>query len=139
MTRFGTDVFRFDLPGDTWVEQTVQVYTPPEDQSTAFMLARDERTDDPGADLETAIRIFPNSRLGEVELVQSKRSDVGPLDAKDTSFIIRSRLSADYMRVVSVGYYELELRFCWAGPASARESIDARAEHTMKSARFRRR
>jgi hypothetical protein len=142
MTRFSTDEFRFDLPGD-WMEGTTQVYLPegvePTGSTAGFAIGRSPRTEEPGQALDNVLRTLPKSPDIEVELLRSSPGKLGVLDAWDLGFVTRTRLSADYMRLVIVGYYDTELHFCWSGRAAEREAIDARADGTLGSVRFLRR
>ncbi len=137
MNRFGTDLFRFDLPGEDWVESTIQMYTPKGSDASVFMITRSDRVGEPGDLLDTALKNFPKSPDLELELVRSGPNKVGLLEAWDTGFVKRTQLSAEYIRFLSVGYYDRELHFCWAGPAAERVVIDERAERSKDTVRFR--
>jgi hypothetical protein len=139
MTRFAADAFRFDLPGDGWREESVQMFTPEGDDASAFMIGRRERAADAAQTIERALGSFPKSSVLEVELVRSEQIEVGALQGTDLGIISRAKTGADYMRLVIVPYYDEDLYLSWGGPAADRSAVDARAEHGLETMRFRRR
>jgi hypothetical protein len=137
MKRFGTDEFRFDLPGEGWRETTVHTFSPKDSDASVFTLSRSERAPELYDDLWSALRNFPKRPDIEIEVLGSGPNKVGPLDGWETGVLARSRRQAEYLRYVRVGYYDLDLHFCWAGPAAERAAIDERAERSMQTMRFR--
>jgi len=139
MTRFAADAFRFDLPGDGWREESVQFFSPEGDDASAFMIGRRERAADAAESIEHALASFPKSTFLEVELVRSEWIEVGALQGTDLAIIARAKTGADYMRLVILPYYDEDLYLNWGGPASDRTAVDARAERSLETMRFRRR
>jgi hypothetical protein len=139
MTRFAADAFRFDLPGNGWREESVQMFSPEGDDASAFMIGRRERAADAAETIERALASFPKSSVLEVELVRSEQIEVGALPATDLGIISRAKSGADYMRLVIVPYYDEDLYLSWGGPAAERATVDARAAKSLESMRFRRR
>lgn len=139
MKRFGTDQFRFDLPGDGWMETTIQTFSPKDSDASVFTLTRSARAPEGEGydDIWSALRDFPKRPDVEIEVLGSGPNKVGALDGWDTGILARTRRRAEYLRYVRVGYYDLDLHFCWAGPAADRAAIDERAERTMETVRFR--
>lgn len=139
MTRFAADAFRFDLPGDGWREETIQMFSPEGDDESAFMIGRRERAKDAAEAIERAFATFPKMSGLEVEMVRSEPVEVGSLQGTDLGIITRTKKGADYMRVVIVPYYDKDLYLNWGGPAAERSAVDARAARTLETVRFRRR
>jgi hypothetical protein len=140
MTQFVTRAFRFELPGDDWDELTVQLYSRTrDDDSTLFAIARTPLRDGGGVDAEEIVQKLPPRPDVEREIVRSERVEVGPQEAHDVSVVSRSLRSAEYFRIVCVAYFDLELTFQWTGPVAERGAIDARADRTLESLKFRRR
>lgn len=139
MRQFSTDDFRFDLPGQGWREETLQHFSPEGDDESAFMIARRERAPDAAEALTRTFAAFPKSAKLEVELVRSEEIQVGPLAGTDIGIIARTTKGADYMRVVIVPYYDLDLYLNWGGPAAQRAAIDGRAARALETVRFLRR
>lgn len=140
MTHFVTRAFRFDLPGNDWDELTVQLFSPTrDDDTTLFAIARTPLLEGSSVDAEEIVKKLPSRPDVEREVVRSERVEVGPQEAQDVSVISRTLRSADYFRLVCVAYYDLELTFQWTGPVAERASIDARADRTLESLKFRRR
>jgi hypothetical protein len=131
---FSTKAFHFELPGESWEEMTTHVFQPQAQDRTTFAINRQKGSAD--LDLAATMRETPSPYL-EREIVRSEHRHVGSLDAQDVSVIGRSRESADYHRVVLVSYYDVALSFQWAGPASARDAIDATVERSLETLRFR--
>lgn len=137
MNRFGTDEFRFDLPGEEWRETTIQTYSPKDNDASVFTLTRSARAPEGFDDIWGALRDFPKRPDVELEVLGSGPSKVGALDGWDTGLVARTHRRAEYVRYVRVGYYDQDLHFCWAGPAADRAAIDERAERAMETVRFR--
>lgn len=138
MKRFGTDAFRFNLPGDGWKEETLQHFSPEGNDESAFMIGRRERSVDAAESLERTFATFPKLDKLEVELVRSEEISVGSLPATDLGIVIRTTTGADYMRIVLIPYYDSELYLNWGGPAAERSAIDTRVARTLETMRFRR-
>jgi hypothetical protein len=140
VTHFVTRAFRFDLPGNDWDELTVQLFSPTrDDDTTLFAIARTPLLEGGTVDAEEIVKKLPPRPDVEREIVRSERVEVGPQEAQDVSVVSRTLRSADYFRLVCVAYYDLELTFQWTGPVAERASIDARADRTLESLKFRRR
>lgn len=140
MTHFVTRAFRFDLPGNDWDELTVQLFSPTrDDDTTLFAIARTPLLEGGTVDAEEIVKKLPTRPDVEREIVRSERVEVGPQEAQDVSVVSRTLRSADYFRLVCVAYYDLELTFQWTGPVAERAAIDARADRTLESLKFRRR
>lgn len=137
MSRFGTDEFRFDLPGEGWRETTIQTFSPKDSNESVFTLTRSARVPEGYDDFFSALRDFPKSPDIEIEVLGTGPNKVGPLDGWETGILARSRRRAEYLRYVRVGYYDQDLHFCWAGPAADRAAIDERAQRSMETVRFR--
>jgi hypothetical protein len=140
MTQFVTRAFRFELPGDDWDELTVQLYSPTrDDDGTLFAIARTPLPEGNVLDAEEIVRKLPPRPDIERVVVRSERVEVGPQEAHDVGVINRSFRSAEYLRLVCIAYYDLELTFQWTGPFADRAAIDSRADRTLESLKFRRR
>ena len=139
MRRFATDAFRFDLPGDSWREETLQHFSPEGDDQSAFLIGRRERAADAAESIARTFATFPKTSGLEVELVRAEEIDVGPLPATDLGIITRTTTGADYLRVVIIPYYDQDLYLNWGGPAAARSAIDERVARTLETVRFRQR
>lgn len=137
MNWFSTKAFAFELPGDGWSEETTQFFTPKDDDTKAFAISRQKN--DPALDMEATVKEMKGGAYLEREIVRSEPIQVGPLEAKDVSIVARNLKGADYLRNVLVTYYDLLLNFQWVGPAPSRKEIDALADRTLETLRFRRR
>lgn len=135
MTWFSTKAFDFTLPGEGWSEETTQFHRPKDDTRTAFAISRQKAT--PELDLEATVKEMKGGLYKEREVVHSLDVRVGPLDAHDIGVIARNYEQADYHRNVAVIYFDLALNFQWVGPAASREAIDARADRTLATLKFR--
>lgn len=135
MTWFSTDAFRFELPEDGWIEQTVHVFHPPNDPKTGFVITRVPSEPD-GAGVERSLQALPEWLYDEREVLRSERRYFGTAEAEDVSFLARKGMDGSYFRVVAVPYYGRELSFQWMGPIADREQVDARVERALAKLRF---
>lgn len=137
MSRFTTQEFHFQLPGDQWEERTVHVFHPRNDNQTVFMIGRAKIPDEGPIPLEEVLLELPLlGRYDERKILRKEPCSVGPLHGEDVSMLARTGASGEYYRFVCLTYYDSEVTFQFAGPVAARESIDERAEKTLSSVRF---
>jgi hypothetical protein len=139
VTAFATTAFHFELPGDGWEDRSVQLFRSPDEPRAVLAVSRTYLGDEPPGDLADAIAGLPTEAYSERTILRCERTEVGPLDAQEAEVIAHGPEGADYVRVLAVSYYDLEVSFEWSGPASRREAVDASARRTIDSLRFRRR
>lgn len=138
MSWFSTSAFQFELPGDGWDERTQQRHAAPDRPRHRFAVSRAPKNEGETIDVEAAVRAFPELPNTEREILRKAPVTVGLCAGEDLSFVQRSLLGAEYIRIVVVEYYDRILAFHWMGPASDRDEIDERAERGLESILFRR-
>jgi hypothetical protein len=136
MTWFSTKAFDFQLSGEGWNDETINVYDQKGD-GPLNRLAITRQKYAPEQDLDATFREMKGGDYQEREIVRSDLIQVGMLDAQDVSVIARNVAGADYHRVVSIHYFDTTLNFQWVGPAIGREIVDERAERTLETIKFR--
>lgn len=139
MSWFSTSAFHFELPGDAWEERTVNMFRPPNDDHSVFLVARSKVPEGGAVSVEEVLKSLPMGDHDVREVIRQEWRQVGPLDAEDASVFARTGAEGEYYRFVSVAYYDLEVTFQFAGPMAEREKVDVRAEKTLESVRFRKR
>lgn len=136
MTWFCTKAFDFQLAGEGWVDQTVNIYDQPGD-GPLNRLAITRQPYAPEQDLEATFREMKGGDYQEREVLRSETIHVGPLDAQDVSVVAQNVNGANYHRMVSIHHFETTLNFQWVGPAVGRDLVDARVERTLETIKFR--
>lgn len=139
MSWFATSAFSFELPGDAWEERTLNMFRPENDDKTAFLVGRAKVPEGGPVSVEDILKDLPLGPYDEREVIRHEWRQVGPLDAEDVSVIARTGADGEYYRFVTVNYYDLEVTFQFAGRAAEQAEVDARAEKTLESVRFRKR
>lgn len=137
MTWFSTNAFRFALPGDAWLEQTIHMFRPKNDPRSAFAISRSEPAPDGDDSIERALKMLPKGPYDERTILRRELREVGAVDAEDVSLFARSGASGEYYRILCLPYYGRLLSFQWAGPIAARDEVDARVERALDTLRFR--
>lgn len=136
MSWFSTSEFHFELPGETWREETLNVYRPVDDVRTAFLIARIPATAD-GVDVNDVVGLVPLRDHEEREIIHDEPGDLGPYDAQDIAMVARSGGIGVYLRFIRVDLKTHNLMFQWAGPVAEREAVEDRVQRTLATLRFR--
>lgn len=138
MSSFSTSLFHFELPGETWREETMNVYRPDEDERTAFIVARMPADQEDGRiDVNAVLGSVPMREHEEREIIHDEPGDLGPYDAQDVAMIARSGGIGVYLRFIRVDLKTHNLMFQWAGPVAEREVVEDRVNRTLATLRFR--
>lgn len=136
MSWFSTSHFHFELPGETWREETMNVYRPDADERTAFIIAR-MPADEEGVDVKRVVDAVELRDHEEREILHDEPGDLGPYDAQDVAMIARSGGIGVYLRFIRVDLKTHNLMLQWAGPVADREAVEDRVQRTLATLRFR--
>jgi len=139
MSWFSTAFFHFELPGEAWEEQTLNIFRPTDDERSYLMVGRAKIPETGPIPVAKLIEDLPMGEYDERKIIRHEWRQVGPLEGEDVGLFARSGTTGEYYRFVSVPYYDLEVTFQFVGPMAQRGHVDRRAESTLQSVRFRKR
>lgn len=130
--------FEFELPGDGWVEESMQSFAAQDARISQFV-TRTALPEEGVAPVLGLWRAKMTDDADEQEVVGEGPTNIGDAHGQEVRLLVRQQGAAHYCRLISVEYYELALTFCWVGPANETRHIDEHAEECIRSTRFRER